>query len=245
MLTINKVSTAYGSIPVLKDVSLKVPRGSITCLLGSNGAGKTTMIKTILGLVPALTGEIVFGGKKINGLPTEDIVKSGIAVVPEGRRVFPKMTVWENLQIGACNIKDKAQVRSSLDKVFTLFPRLAERSSQNAGTMSGGEQQMVAMGRAMMSQPQIMLMDEPSLGLAPLMVNEIFRTIDEISKEGTTVLLIEQNGFKAIQMSHHAYLLQKGRIILESTESDPASKEKIKEVYLKHGTGGNSSESNE
>ncbi|WP_094607343.1 High-affinity branched-chain amino acid transport ATP-binding protein LivF [Sporomusa silvacetica DSM 10669] len=245
MLTINMVSTAYGSIPVLKDVSLKVPRGSITCLLGSNGAGKTTMIKTILGLVPALTGEIVFGGKKINGLSTEDIVKSGIAVVPEGRRVFPKMTVWENLQIGACNIKDKAQVRSSLDKVFTLFPRLAERSSQNAGTMSGGEQQMVAMGRAMMSQPQIMLMDEPSLGLAPLMVNEIFRTIDEISKEGTTVLLIEQNGFKAIQMSHHAYLLQKGRIILESTESDPASKEKIKEVYLKHGKGGNSSESNE
>lgn len=242
MLTVKNVSTSYGSIPILKNVSIEVPRGSITCLLGSNGAGKTTLIKTILGLVKAQTGEITFCGNKINGMATEDIVKSGIAVVPEGRRVFPKMTVWENLQIGACNIKSKAQIKSGLEKVFTLFPRLAERQSQNAGTMSGGEQQMLAMGRALMSQPQIMLMDEPSLGLAPLMVNEIFRTIDEISKEGTTVLLIEQNGFKAIQMSHQAYLLQKGRIILESNEADPASKEKIKEVYLKHGTGGTGNE---
>lgn len=238
MLTVKNVSTSYGSIPILKNVSIEVPRGSITCLLGSNGAGKTTLIKTILGLVKTQTGEITFCGNKINSMATEDIVKSGIAVVPEGRRVFPKMTVWENLQIGACNIKSKVQIKAGLEKVFTLFPRLAERQSQNAGTMSGGEQQMLAMGRALMSQPKIMLMDEPSLGLAPLMVNEIFRTIDEISKEGTTVLLIEQNGFKAIQMSHQAYLLQKGRIVLESKEGDPASKEKIKEVYLKHGTGG-------
>ncbi|MDF2500821.1 MAG: livF 6 [Anaerosporomusa subterranea] len=233
MLTLKNVSTSYGPIPVLRDVSLAVPQGSITCMLGSNGAGKTTTIRTILGLVQPLSGEILFQGSAISHLPTDEIVKLGIAIVPEGRRVFPKMTVVDNLLVGACNCKDKVKIQVNMDRVFSLFPRLAERRKQNAGTMSGGEQQMLAMGRALMSEPRILLLDEPSLGLAPLIVSDIFQTICQINREGMTVLLIEQNGFKALAMSHRAYLLQKGRIVAECTEDSPEAKEKIKAVYLK------------
>ncbi|QDR82665.1 ABC transporter ATP-binding protein [Sporomusa termitida] len=233
MLNLTNISTAYGAIPVLRNVSLAVPQGSITCLLGSNGAGKTTVIRTILGLVQPLAGEITFLTQRLNSLPTDEIVKRGIAVVPEGRRVFPKMTVEDNLLIGACNITDQQKVRQGLARVLTLFPRLAERRRQNAGTMSGGEQQMLAMARALMSYPKIMLLDEPSLGLAPLLVNEIFKTIGQINQEGITILLIEQNGFKALEMAHQAYLLQKGTVVMECTEADPQAKQKIAEVYLK------------
>ncbi|HWR06002.1 ABC transporter ATP-binding protein [Sporomusa sp.] len=233
MLKLTNISTAYGAIPVLRNVSLTVPKGSITCLLGSNGAGKTTVIRTILGLVQPLAGEITFLDQRLNSLPTDEVVKRGIAVVPEGRRVFPKMTVEENLLIGACNIKDKQKIQQGLERVLALFPRLAERRRQNAGTMSGGEQQMLAMARALMSYPKIMLLDEPSLGLAPLLVNEIFKTIGQINQEGITILLIEQNGFKALEMAHQAYLLQKGTVVMECTEADSQAKQKIAEVYLK------------
>lgn len=240
MLSFDHVFTAYGSIPVLRDVSLQVPQGSITCLLGSNGAGKTTTIRTILGLVRPLSGEVSFENQSISGLTTESIIKKGIAVVPEGRRVFPKMTVEENLLVGACHVKDKMAVKDGLLRAYELFPRLFERRNQNAGTMSGGEQQMLAMGRALMSGPKILLLDEPSLGLSPLLVGEIFRTIVKVNREGTTVLLIEQNGFKALEISHRAYLLQKGQIALECSETDIAAKERIKEIYLKqHSKGGN------
>lgn len=240
MLKLTNISTAYGAIPVLRNVSLAVPQGSITCLLGSNGAGKTTTIRTVLGLVQPLAGEITFLAQRLNSLPTDEIVKRGIAVVPEGRRVFPKMTVTENLLIGACNIKDKQKIQQGMEKVMTLFPRLAERRGQNAGTMSGGEQQMLAMGRALMSYPKILLLDEPSLGLAPLLVNEIFKTIGQINREGITILLIEQNGFKALEMAHQAYLLQKGTVIMECTGADSQAKQKIAEVYLKQHTRGES-----
>jgi branched-chain amino acid transport system ATP-binding protein len=233
MLKLSSVSTSYGAIPILKELTLEVPQGSITCLLGSNGAGKTTTIRTILGLVQPLSGDVLFGGSRINGLPTDEIVKRGIAVVPEGRRVFPKMTVEDNLLVGACNSKDKTRIQTNMDKMYAMFPRLAERRRQNAGTMSGGEQQMLAIGRALMSEPRLLLLDEPSLGLAPLVVSDIFHTIGQISRQGTTVLLIEQNGYKALDMADRAYLLQKGRIVAECTENHPETKETIKAIYLK------------
>ena len=233
MLKLANVSTAYGAIPVLKELNLEVPQGSITCILGSNGAGKTTAIRTVLGLVKPLGGEVLFCGKRINGLATDEVIKLGIGVVPEGRRIFPKMTVKDNLLVGACNIKDKQAVSANIDKMYAMFPRLAERRKQNAGTMSGGEQQMLAIGRALMSEPKLLLLDEPSLGLAPLIVNDIFQTISQINREGTTILLIEQNGYKALAMSDRAYLLQKGRITAACTENTQEAKESLKAAYLR------------
>ncbi len=233
MLKLSSVYTSYGSVPVLKDVTMEIPPGEITCLLGSNGAGKTTTIRAILGLIHPTAGEITFQGKLITGLPTEKIVKQGIAVVPEGRRIFPKMTVYENLLIGACNIHDKAVIKAEQEKVFARFPLLAERMNQNAGTLSGGEQQMLAIGRALMGKPQIMLLDEPSLGLSPLLVGQIFSTLTEINREGMTILLIEQNGFKALAVSNRAYLLQKGRIVMASTDANPETKQRIRDIYLR------------
>lgn len=232
MLALKNVSTFYGNVPVLKNVNIEVPKGSITCLLGSNGAGKTTTINTILGFVVPREGEVIFQDQCINGLNTEKIVHMGIGVVPEGRRVFPKMTVEDNLLVGACCNPDKASVARNLERAYTLFPRLAERRWQNAGTMSGGEQQMLAISRALMSNPEIVLMDEPSLGLAPLVVNDIFATIKKINEDGTTVLLIEQNGFKALAMADNAYLLQKGQIIASCSAAVLGSKEELKNTYL-------------
>lgn len=232
MLRFEDVSTFYGSVPVLRHVNMEVPKGKITCLLGSNGAGKTTSIKTILGIVVPKSGKVYFNGEVVNGFSTEKMVHMGIGVCPEGRRVFPKMTVEDNLLVGACCNKDKFSIKDNLEKSYTLFPRLFERRWQNAGTLSGGEQQMLAMCRALMSNPKIILLDEPSLGLAPLVVNEIFSTIKKINQEGITVLLIEQNGFKALAMADNAYLLQKGQIVASCSENDPGSKERMKEQYL-------------
>ncbi len=232
MLQLQHVNTFYGNVPVLKDVNIEVPAKSITCLLGSNGAGKTTAINTILGFVKPASGRVLYKGAPVNGLRTEKIVASGIAVVPEGRRVFPKMTVEENLLVGACTLKDKSHLTQNLERVYSMFPRLGERRGQNAGTMSGGEQQMLAISRALMSEPELLLLDEPSLGLAPLIVNDIFATIQKINREGVTILLIEQNGFKALGMSDRAYLLQKGEIIASCTENTPAARESLINAYL-------------
>lgn len=236
MLKLINVSTFYGSVPVLRDVNIHVPKGSITCLLGSNGAGKTTTINTILGFVRPAAGEVFFKENYVANASSEDIIKMGIAVVPEGRRVFPKMTVEENLLVGAATDKDKARIKRNIERAYTMFPRLGERRNQNAGTMSGGEQQMLAVSRALMSNPEIILLDEPSLGLAPLVVNYIFDTIKAINEGGTTILLIEQNGFKALQLADRAYLLQKGEIVAECTENTPEAKEKFKEIYMANHT---------
>lgn len=232
MLSIDNISASYGNVPVLRHVSIDVPTGSITCLLGSNGAGKTTTINAVLGIKGIGSGDISLEGEPINGLSTSDIVHRGVAVCPEGRRIFPKMTVEENLLVGACCNEDKKSISRNLDRAYTLFPRLAERRWQNAGTMSGGEQQMLAISRALMSNPKLILLDEPSLGLAPIIVNEIFSTIKKINEEGTTVFLVEQNGFKALAMADNAYLLQKGQIVASATGNDVSSKEKIKQIYM-------------
>lgn len=232
MLKLENVSTFYGNVPVLRQMNLEVPKGSITVLLGANGAGKTTTIKTILGFVHPAEGKVFHKGEQINGISTEKIIARGIGVVPEGRRVFPKMSVEDNLLVGACTLADKGQLKQNLEQVYTLFPRLAERRWQNAGTMSGGEQQMLAMSRALMSSPEVLLMDEPSMGLAPLVVNDIFATIKKVNAQGVTVLLVEQNGFKALALAQRAYLLQKGKIIAFCDENIPGSKDELKNKYL-------------
>ncbi len=233
MLALKNVMTHYGSIRVLRNMNMTAGKGEITCLLGSNGAGKTTTIKTIIGLVKPSEGEVLFEGQRIDNLNTPQIVQKGIAIVPEGRRVFPKLSVEDNLLIGACMIDDKKRIEKNLLKSYELFPRLGERKTQVAGTLSGGEQQMLAMCRALMSEPKLLLMDEPSLGLAPILIKEIFDTIVRINKEdGTTILLIEQNAHKAIAIADRVYVLQKGEIVMESHGEDTLSKERIENAYL-------------
>jgi len=233
MLQFKNITTHYGSIRVLRDMNIQARAGEITCLLGSNGVGKTTTIKTIVGLVQPTSGEVYFNGERIDRLKTPEIIKRGIATVPEGRRLFSKLTVEENLLIGACTVQDQKRIRHNLENSYKLFPRLEERKKQVSGTLSGGEQQMVAMCRALMSNPKLLLMDEPSLGLAPILIKEIFDTIVRINKEeGTTILLIEQNANKAIAISNHAYVLQKGEVIMESSGDDGISKEEIERAYL-------------
>jgi len=232
MLTLLNVFTSYGSVPVLKNVTLEVPDGRIACLLGSNGAGKSTTINTILGFVKPKSGKVFFRGEDISGKSTESIVRRGVGVVPEGRRVFPKMTVEENLLVGACACADRTRIKGNIERAYTMFPRLAERRTQNAGTMSGGEQQMLAISRALMGEPEILLLDEPSLGLAPLVVNNIFNTIKQLNKDGMTILLIEQNGSKALEMADRGYLMQKGELIASCTDNTPEAKENLMRVYL-------------
>ncbi len=236
MLKINNLTVHYGSIKVLNEMNISVPKGKITCLLGSNGAGKTTTIKSIMGLAGATGGEILFNSEKISSLKTHQIVRKGIASIPEGRRLFPRLTVEDNLLIGACTMEDPKRIRQNLEKSYQLFPRLEERKKQVAGTLSGGEQQMVAMCRALMSEPQLLLMDEPSLGLAPILIKEIFATITRINKEGTTILLIEQNAHKAIEIADYVYVLQKGQIVMESGADNMLGKEQIKDAYLNRQT---------
>ena len=219
---------------MLRHVSLSIEKGKLICLLGSNGAGKSTTIKTIIGLVKPTHGEIHFEGKSIGHLKTNQIIKLGISVVPEGRRLFPKMTVLENFRLGAFFVTDFRDLQERLEKVFELFPVLKTRIHQTSGTLSGGEQGMAAIGRGMMSKPKMLLLDEPSLGLAPRLVQELFETVDRINKEeNTTVLLIEQNAVKALSIAYHGYVLQKGKIIAEGTAQELLATDVIKKAYMK------------
>ncbi len=233
MLELRGVSTRYGAIGMLRDVTLAVGRGQIACLLGSNGAGKTTVIRAILGIVKPVGGSIWFDGERIDHLRTHQVVALGIAVVPEGRRVFPKMTVEENLRMGAFADWTTADLAARREHVYTLFPRLAERRSQKAATMSGGEQAMLAMGRALMSRPKLLLLDEPSLGLSPLLVEQLFEMVQTINRGGTTVFLVEQNARKTLAIAHHGFLLQKGEIVGRGSAAELAASEVVRHAYLR------------
>lgn len=232
MLKVENVEVSYGMINAIKGVSFEVKEGEIIALIGSNGAGKTTILHTITGLIAPKAGKIFFEGQDITKTPAHKIVGMGMAHVPEGRRIFQELTVLENLKLGAFLLRDKKQIAKNMEYVYTHFPRLAERKSQVAGTLSGGEQQMLAMGRALMSNPKILLMDEPSMGLSPLLVSEIFNIIGEVSADGTTVLLVEQNAKKALSIADRAYVLETGNISLEGKASDLMHDEKIKKAYL-------------
>lgn len=230
MLKIENLIVNYGGIEAVKGISLEVPDGSIITLVGANGAGKSTTLRSIVGLVKARSGSITLDGEELLGQATTDIVSKGITLVPEGRHVFPDMTVLENLKIGAYLRKDK--LNDDIERVYNLFPRLKERSWQAAGTLSGGEQQMLAVGRALMSRPKIIMMDEPSLGLAPIIVQGIFDIIQQINKEGTTVLLIEQNANMALKVADYGYVMETGRISLTGTGAELLANEQVKELYL-------------
>lgn len=232
MIKIDDLVVSYGGIEALKGISLEVPSGKIVTLVGSNGAGKSTTLKAIVGLVKPKSGSINYEGIDLTKLNTEDMVKKGIALVPEGRRVFADLTVLENLKIGAYSRKDKTGIAEDLEKIYSLFPRLKERNWQAAGTLSGGEQQMIAIGRALMSRPKLIMMDEPSLGLAPIIVKELFGIIKKINKEGMTVLLIEQNANAALKIADIGYIMETGKIILKGEGKDLVNNEEIKKAYL-------------
>lgn len=232
MLNIEKINVYYGAIHAIKDISINVTEGEIVTLIGANGAGKSTTLRTISGLLKPKTGKIDFEGKDIAGMPAQAIVKQGISQVPEGRRVFANMTVLENLELGAYIRNDKAGIKEDMNSVFERFPRLLERKVQLAGTLSGGEQQMLAMGRALMSRPRLLLLDEPSMGLAPLLVKEIFSIVKEINQTGTTVLLVEQNANMALSIAHKAYVLETGRITLSGDAKKLAASEEVRKAYL-------------
>jgi branched-chain amino acid transport system ATP-binding protein len=232
MLVLDGVTARYGPVVALSDVSLTVGAAEFVCLIGANGAGKTTTLKAISGLVPAAAGRIRFDGRDIHGLPPQEILRRGIAHCPEGRRVFPYMTVDENLAMGAYVRTDPAAVAADLDRVFTHFPILAERRRQAAGTLSGGEQQMLAIGRALMARPRLILFDEPSLGLAPTVVETVFAIIAGIQREGTTVLMVEQNAYMALALASRAYVMETGRIVLEGPASALAANDHVKKAYL-------------
>lgn len=233
LLKINDINVYYGAIHAIKGISLEVNEGEIVTLIGANGAGKSTTLRTISGLLKPKTGTIEFEGKNIAGIPAQNIVKAGISQVPEGRRVFAEMTVMENLELGAFIRKDKAGIAKDLKMVFERFPRLEERKNQDAGTLSGGEQQMLAIGRALMARPRVLLLDEPSLGLAPIIINEIFKELTEINRKlGMAILIVEQNAKKALQLSHRAYVIQTGTIIMEGKSDDLLHNPEIEEAYL-------------
>ena len=233
MLEIKNLQVSYGAIPALHGISLSVPAGSIVTLIGANGAGKTTTLKTISGLLKPRAGEILFNGRNIAGLPAHQIVKLGLSQVPEGRMIFANLTVLENLLLGAYLQKDKHVVKRELGHVFTLFPRLQEREQQIAGTMSGGEQQMLAIGRALMSRPKFLMLDEPSLGLAPLLVKTIFEKIVEINREqGLTILLVEQNANLALEISHSGFVLETGRVALAGDSASLRQNPQVQSAYL-------------
>ncbi|MEG0546342.1 MAG: ABC transporter ATP-binding protein [Oscillospiraceae bacterium] len=232
MLEIKDLEVSYGVINAIKGVSFEVNEGEVIALIGANGAGKTTILHTITGLIQAKSGSIIFEGKELTKTQAHKIVSMGMAHVPEGRRIFGQLTVLENLKLGAFTRKDKAEIEETLKMVYERFPRLEERKSQIAGTLSGGEQQMLAMGRALMSKPRIVLMDEPSMGLSPLLVSEIFDIIKMISESGTTVLLVEQNAKKALSIADRAYVLETGKIILSGDAKKLINDESVKKAYL-------------
>lgn len=232
MLEIKEIEFFYGIIQAIKGVSFEVNEGEVVALIGSNGAGKTTILHTITGLLESQRGSVIFNGKDITKVPAHKIVSMGMAHVPEGRRVFANLSVLQNLKMGAYTRKDKDEIEESLQNVYNRFPRLEERQNQIAGTLSGGEQQMLAMGRALMSHPNIILMDEPSMGLSPIFVNEIFDIIREVSAGGTTVLLVEQNAKKALSIADRAYVLETGKIVLDGKADDLLNNDSIKKAYL-------------
>ena len=232
MLKVNNINVFYGNIHALKGVSLEVNEGEIVTLIGANGAGKSTLLKTLSGLLKPKNGEITYQTKQIGGKQAQMIVKSGISHVPEGRRVFANMSVEENLELGAYLRKDREGIKKDLENVFELFPRLYERRKQQSGTLSGGEQQMLAMGRALMAKPKLLLLDEPSMGLAPLIVKQIFEIIKMVNSQGTTVLLVEQNANMALSIANRAYVIETGKIVLSGTAKELQESEKVKEAYL-------------
>jgi ABC-type branched-chain amino acid transport systems, ATPase component len=232
MLKVENLVVSYGGIEALKGISLEVPDGKIVTLIGANGAGKSTLLRSIIGLVKVTSGEITYNEQKINGLNSQKIVQTGITLVPEGRRVFPNLSVLENLKIGAYMRNDNDEIEKDINWVYELFPRLKERSWQMAGTLSGGEQQMLAVGRALMCRPKLMMMDEPSLGLAPLIIKDIFRIIREINKQGMTILLIEQNANMALKIADKAYVLETGNITMHGTGSELLENPEVAAAYL-------------
>jgi branched-chain amino acid transport system ATP-binding protein len=232
MLVLDNVSVNYGAIEALRGISMRVEKGEVVTLIGANGAGKTTTLRTITGLLEPKEGSVTFEGDEIGGKPTHKLVARGISMSPEGRGVFANLSVRENLSMGAYLQKNRSQIAGDLKKIFEMFPRLKERENQKAGTLSGGEQQMLAMGRALMSRPRLLLLDEPSLGLAPLVVHTIFEAIDSIRSEGTTILLVEQNAHAALKHSDRAYVLETGSITMEGPSKDLANDPRIKEAYL-------------
>jgi ABC-type branched-chain amino acid transport systems, ATPase component len=235
MLTVKNLNTHYGSIHALKGIDMEIDKGEIVTLIGSNGAGKTTTLSSITGLVKPTSGDILFNDKSIKNMSPHEIVKLGISMSPEGREVFPGLSVAENLKLGAYIKKDKASIQKSYERVYDLFPRLGERKKQSAGTLSGGEQQMLAIGRALMSEPELLLLDEPSLGLAPNLVLLIFDLIESINKQGVTILLIEQNANMALSIANRAYVLETGRISLSGDAKQLSRDENVKKAYLGQG----------
>ena len=231
-LQLANVHTFYGNIHALQGISIDVQDGEIVTLIGANGAGKSTTLRTISGILQPREGEVRLDGERINAVPPHEIVARGVCQVPEGRRIFSRMTVRENLEMGAFSRKDKGAIKSDMDRVFELFPRLLERLNQKGGTLSGGEQQMLAMGRALMARPRILLLDEPSMGLAPILVETIFQTIREINAQGVTVLLVEQNAVMALQVAHRGYVLETGTIVLADSAESLRQNETVQKAYL-------------
>ena len=232
MLEVEHINVYYGAIHAVKDISFHVDEGEVVTLIGANGAGKSTILKTVSGLLHSRTGSITFLDKKLSGVPAHKIVSMGLAQVPEGRRIFAKMTVLENLEMGAYARKDRAQLGEEMERVFTSFPRLKERRRQLAGTLSGGEQQMLAMGRALMSSPKLLMMDEPSMGLSPILVAEIFSIIKNINQQGVTVLLVEQNARMALSIADRAYVMETGKIVMQGPARELLGNEDVKRAYL-------------
>jgi branched-chain amino acid transport system ATP-binding protein len=236
LLEVDGLEVAYGQIRAVKGVSFSVEAGTLVTLIGANGAGKTTTLRTLSGLVPPSAGTITFDGQRLDGVPAHEIVERGVAHVPEGRRVFPRMTVGENLELGAFSRSGKGQSGdeqlADMDRIYELFPVLAERRRQAAGTLSGGEQQMLAIGRAMMSRPRLLMLDEPSMGLSPIMMDLIFTTLAELKAGGTTILLVEQNAQRALALADHAYVIETGAVVLEGSASELAASEQVRKAYL-------------
>lgn len=232
MLELNRINTFYGKIQALRDVSLKVEDGEIVTLIGANGAGKSTTLMSICGVIHPRSGEILFDGKPIQQLPAPEIVKRGISQVPEGRLIFPELTVRENLDLGAFLRTDKKGIADDMEYVFQLFPILRERVSQTGGTLSGGEQQMLALGRALMARPHLLLLDEPSLGLAPIIIQQIFKIIQKVNEDGTTVFLVEQNANQALHIANRGYVMENGVVVMEGKAQELLSSEKVRKAYL-------------
>ncbi len=232
MIELNSINAGYGQIQIVRDVSMGIDNNEIVALVGANGAGKSTIIKTISGLVPVSSGSIVFEGKRIENMPAHKIITNGISLVPEGRRLFPYMTVQENLELGAYVEDNRKKVQENMEWVFGLFPILDERRTQLAGTFSGGEQQMLTIGRALMSRPKFLMMDEPSLGLSPVIVGEVFKTVEVLQNEGVTILLVEQNVRKSLEIANRGYVLEHGRVVLSGGATELLEDENVKKAYI-------------